>query len=201
VAARGRSRINEHIGHRPIASFGNSDGDLQMLQWTMGRRWSALRPPRALSAAQGRGELERGRHPSRCGRSAQTQTACWLLVMAIEVANSRVRTGSRRPRRKSFAENCSATIACSVEASKRTDRFVLSSLQLELWPTTLFACQNMSLPPSSFALEMRDSSELRDRWCLRPCRYVAVPDDESKSLSLPICSMMRRGLSNNGKKY
>jgi phosphoserine phosphatase len=27
--------INLHIGHRPIASFGNSDGDLQMLQWTM----------------------------------------------------------------------------------------------------------------------------------------------------------------------
>jgi phosphoglycolate phosphatase-like HAD superfamily hydrolase len=26
--------INEHIGRRPIASFGNSDGDLQMLQWT-----------------------------------------------------------------------------------------------------------------------------------------------------------------------
>jgi hypothetical protein len=27
--------INEHIGRRPIAAFGNSDGDLQMLQWTM----------------------------------------------------------------------------------------------------------------------------------------------------------------------
>ena len=27
--------INQHIGRRPIASFGNSDGDLQMLQWTM----------------------------------------------------------------------------------------------------------------------------------------------------------------------
>ena len=26
--------INRHIGRRPIASFGNSDGDLQMLQWT-----------------------------------------------------------------------------------------------------------------------------------------------------------------------
>jgi phosphoglycolate phosphatase-like HAD superfamily hydrolase len=28
--------INGHIGRRPIASFGNSDGDLQMLQWTTG---------------------------------------------------------------------------------------------------------------------------------------------------------------------
>jgi hypothetical protein len=32
--------INAHIGLRPIAAFGNSDGDLQMLQWTTlsGRR-------------------------------------------------------------------------------------------------------------------------------------------------------------------
>ena len=26
--------INQYIGRRPIASFGNSDGDLQMMQWT-----------------------------------------------------------------------------------------------------------------------------------------------------------------------
>jgi hypothetical protein len=26
--------IQMHIGRRPIAAFGNSDGDLQMLQWT-----------------------------------------------------------------------------------------------------------------------------------------------------------------------
>ncbi len=26
--------INEHIGRRPIAAFGNSDGDIEMLQWT-----------------------------------------------------------------------------------------------------------------------------------------------------------------------
>jgi hypothetical protein len=26
--------INQAIGHRPVAAFGNSDGDLQMLQWT-----------------------------------------------------------------------------------------------------------------------------------------------------------------------
>lgn len=28
--------IHQHIGRRPIAAFGNSDGDLQMLQWTAG---------------------------------------------------------------------------------------------------------------------------------------------------------------------
>jgi hypothetical protein len=27
--------IHQRIGRRPIAAFGNSDGDLQMLQWTM----------------------------------------------------------------------------------------------------------------------------------------------------------------------
>ncbi len=26
--------INSHIGRRPIAAFGNSDGDFEMLQWT-----------------------------------------------------------------------------------------------------------------------------------------------------------------------
>jgi hypothetical protein len=30
--------INQHIGRRPIAAFGNSDGDLQMLQWTTSGR-------------------------------------------------------------------------------------------------------------------------------------------------------------------
>jgi hypothetical protein len=28
--------INEHIGRRPVAAFGNSDGDMQMLQYTTG---------------------------------------------------------------------------------------------------------------------------------------------------------------------
>ncbi|MCP5412995.1 MAG: haloacid dehalogenase-like hydrolase, partial [Chromatiaceae bacterium] len=28
--------INQHIGRRPVMAFGNSDGDLQMLQWTTG---------------------------------------------------------------------------------------------------------------------------------------------------------------------
>jgi phosphoglycolate phosphatase-like HAD superfamily hydrolase len=28
--------INRHIGRRPLAAFGNSDGDLEMLQWTTG---------------------------------------------------------------------------------------------------------------------------------------------------------------------
>jgi phosphoserine phosphatase len=37
--------IHQHIGRRPIMAFGNSDGDLQMLQWTAGgegRRFALL---------------------------------------------------------------------------------------------------------------------------------------------------------------
>jgi phosphoserine phosphatase len=35
--------INEHIGRRPIAAFGNSDGDLEMLQWaTLGASGARL---------------------------------------------------------------------------------------------------------------------------------------------------------------
>jgi hypothetical protein len=37
--------INSHIGRRPIAAFGNSDGDLEMLQWTTmsgGRRFGLI---------------------------------------------------------------------------------------------------------------------------------------------------------------
>ena len=39
--------INRFIGRRPIFAFGNSDGDLQMLQWTDGGHGRALRRSRA----------------------------------------------------------------------------------------------------------------------------------------------------------
>jgi len=38
--------INRFIGRRPIAAFGNSDGDLQMLQWTTVDRGDGDRTPR-----------------------------------------------------------------------------------------------------------------------------------------------------------
>jgi len=34
--------INEHIGRRPLAAFGNSDGDQQMLEWTQGGQGARL---------------------------------------------------------------------------------------------------------------------------------------------------------------
>ena len=48
--------IQQHIGRRPIAAFGNSDGDLQMLQWTRaghGPRFCAHRPPHRCRARMG----------------------------------------------------------------------------------------------------------------------------------------------------
>jgi hypothetical protein len=34
--------IHQHIGRRPVMAFGNSDGDLQMLQWTCTRQGASL---------------------------------------------------------------------------------------------------------------------------------------------------------------
>jgi hypothetical protein len=34
--------VNTHIGRRPIAAFGNSDGDLQMMQWTAAGKGARL---------------------------------------------------------------------------------------------------------------------------------------------------------------
>jgi hypothetical protein len=34
--------IQQHIGRRPVAAFGNSDGDLQMLQWTTAGKGASL---------------------------------------------------------------------------------------------------------------------------------------------------------------
>jgi hypothetical protein len=34
--------INQYIGKKPIAAFGNSDGDLQMLEWTASRKPSFM---------------------------------------------------------------------------------------------------------------------------------------------------------------
>jgi hypothetical protein len=35
--------INEHIGRRPVAAFGNSDGDREMLEWTQAGGGARLR--------------------------------------------------------------------------------------------------------------------------------------------------------------
>ena len=50
--------INRFIGRRPIFSFGNSDGDLQMLQWTTAGA-GARGPKRALGDRGGDSDLAR----------------------------------------------------------------------------------------------------------------------------------------------
>ena len=50
--------INEYIGRRPIAAFGNSDGDLEMLQWT-----TAGRGARRRSSCTHRCRARMGRRP------------------------------------------------------------------------------------------------------------------------------------------
>ena len=81
--------INRVIGRRPILAFGNSDGDLQMLQWTAAgsgarfrrivhhtdaeREWAYDRKSHGRPARQGarRGErerLDRRRHEDATGR-------------------------------------------------------------------------------------------------------------------------------------
>ena len=49
-----RSASTQHIGRRPIAAFGNSDGDQQMLEWTQagsGARFDAAGPSRRRARA------------------------------------------------------------------------------------------------------------------------------------------------------
>ena len=78
--------INEHIGRRPIAAFGNSDGDLEMLQWTtmsggvaLGLivhhtdaereyaydRDTCLRQPRQSAGCRSHEQMDRGGHEER----------------------------------------------------------------------------------------------------------------------------------------
>jgi hypothetical protein len=59
--------INRSIGRRPIMAFGNSDGDLQMLQWTTAGEGVPLRPDRAPHRCGARMGV-RPRQPHRAAR-------------------------------------------------------------------------------------------------------------------------------------
>ena len=82
TAPASRSGINRFIGRRPIIAFGNSDGDLQMLQWTAARQRRALHGHRAPHRRRARIRLRpavahrqarqgaRRRHGARAGPSS-----------------------------------------------------------------------------------------------------------------------------------
>ncbi len=68
--------IQQHIGRRPIAAFGNSDGDLQMLQWTAAGSGAALlpaRPPHRRRARMGLRPEVSDRHAGQGARRSQGQ--------------------------------------------------------------------------------------------------------------------------------
>jgi hypothetical protein len=73
--------INRFIGRRPILAFGNSDGDLQMLQWTAagdGPRFVAI-----LHHTDGEREFayDRASHFGRLDKALDEATARrWLIV-------------------------------------------------------------------------------------------------------------------------
>ena len=63
--------IQQHIGRRPIAAFGNSDGDLQMLQWTAAGQRPALLPATSITptpSASG---------PTTANRTSASSTRAW----------------------------------------------------------------------------------------------------------------------------
>jgi hypothetical protein len=85
--------IQMHVGRRPLAAFGNSDGDLQMLQWTGGggarlcvyvhhidaeREW-------AYDRASGIGRLDKGLDEAKTkGWTVVNMKTDWKRVFAFE---------------------------------------------------------------------------------------------------------------------
>ena len=74
--------IQQHIGRRPIAAFGNSDGDLQMLQWTTAGKGAALRPDRPPHRRRARVRLRPQvvTSASSTRRSTKPQAKGWTVV-------------------------------------------------------------------------------------------------------------------------
>ncbi len=68
--------IQRHIGRRPIAAFGNSDGDLQMLQWTCYCAGPAPLPVRAPHGWRARVGLRPRTRTSARSTRASTRRSC-----------------------------------------------------------------------------------------------------------------------------
>jgi phosphoglycolate phosphatase-like HAD superfamily hydrolase len=73
--------INQHIGRRPIAAFGNSDGDLQMLQWTAAGDGKRLMLLVHHTDAEREWAYDRGSHVGRLDKALdEAQVKGWILV-------------------------------------------------------------------------------------------------------------------------
>jgi hypothetical protein len=73
--------INQHIGRRPIAAFGNSDGDLQMLQWTAAGDGERLMLLVHHTDAEREWAYDRESHIGRLDKALdEAQAKGWLVV-------------------------------------------------------------------------------------------------------------------------
>ncbi len=73
--------INKFIGRRPIAAFGNSDGDLQMLQWTTAGEGRRLGMIVHHDDADREYAYDRDSHVGRLDKALdQAPDAGWLIV-------------------------------------------------------------------------------------------------------------------------
>ncbi len=77
--------INLHIGRRPIAAFGNSDGDLQMLQWTAAGDGPRLCVLVHHTDASREWAYDRESHVGRLDKALDEAAACsWTVVSMKE---------------------------------------------------------------------------------------------------------------------
>ena len=73
--------IHKFIGRRPIAAFGNSDGDLQMLQWTAGRPGISLQVLVHDTDAEREWAYDRDSHIGRLDAALdEAQERNWIVV-------------------------------------------------------------------------------------------------------------------------
>ena len=73
--------IQMHIGRRPIAAFGNSDGDLQMLQWTAAGKGARLMVLSHHTDAEREWAYDRDSHIGRLDKALdEAQAKGWTVV-------------------------------------------------------------------------------------------------------------------------
>jgi hypothetical protein len=73
--------IQQHIGRRPIAAFGNSDGDLQMLQWTTAGNGPRLALIVHHTDAEGEWAYDRKSHIGKLDKALdEAQARGWTVV-------------------------------------------------------------------------------------------------------------------------
>jgi hypothetical protein len=97
--------INQYIGRRPIAAFGNSDGDLQMLQWTTageGRRFALYihhtdaEREWAYDRKSSIGRLDKGLEEAKAkGWTVVDMKQDWKLIYPFEKKSQSTRTTPR----------------------------------------------------------------------------------------------------------